>query len=78
MANAFGNSHMIVSCMNLLNQFQLQTQLVTKDSDFYKPYVLYINKGLKHSNPNVRKESETLFKTQYQTFGEEFGKELKD
>ena len=78
MANAFGNSNMICSCLNLLNQFQLQTQLITKESDFYQPYCTFINKGLKHPNPNVRKESETLFKTQYNIFGEEYAKELKD
>lgn len=78
MANAFGNSHMIVSCLNLLNQFQLQTQLIVKDSEFYKPYTSYINKGLRHSNPLVRKESEALFKTMFNMIGEEYAKELKD
>jgi hypothetical protein len=78
MANAFGNSNMIVSCLNLLNQFQLQTQLISKDSDFYKAYTDYINKGLKHSNPLVRKEGEALFKTMFNMIGEEYAKELKD
>ena len=62
---SFGNSNMIVSCLNLLSQFQLQTSLVTEVSKFYQPFALNINKALKHSNPQVRKEGEALFKTMF-------------
>lgn len=76
--NTFGNSSMIVSCLNLLSQFQLQTSLVTQESKFYEPYALNINKALKHSNPQVRKEGEALFRTMYATFQEAYIQILKD
>lgn len=78
MTNAFGNSNMIVSCLNLLTQFQLQTQLVAYDSEFYAPYSLNINRALRHSNPQVRKGGESLFKLMFNIFGEVYMKELKD
>lgn len=62
---SFGNSSMIGSCLSLLSQFQIQTGLVTATSAFYKAYAINLNKALKHSNPQVRKEGETLFKTMY-------------
>jgi len=34
-----------------------------------KKFIDQINAGLKHSNPQVRKEAEKLFKTLYRQFG---------
>jgi len=34
-----------------------------------KKFMDHINIGLKHSNPQVRKEAERLFKTLYRQFG---------
>lgn len=76
--NSFGNSHMIASCLKLLQQFQSQTRIVEKPSDLYKSFVLNINRALKHQNPQVRKGGEALFKQMYIDFGEEFIKELVD
>jgi hypothetical protein len=78
MQNTFGNSNMIVSCLSLLNQYQLQTSLVKRDSKYFDQFTDYINKGLKHSNPQVRKQAEQLFKTMYGVVGESYIQELKN
>ncbi len=63
--NAFGNSHLLASCLKLLAQFQSQTRLVTKPSALYDKYALNINRALKHQNPQVRKEGEALLMEGY-------------
>ena len=53
---AFGNSNMIASCMQLLSQFQQQTKLVDSvDSLLFRDYMLCANHALRHTNPQVRK-----------------------
>ena len=69
---------MIASCLKLLLEFQSQTRLVTTTSLLYAPYALNINRALKHQNPQVRKEGESLFKQMCIDVGESYGKELKD
>ena len=69
---------MIASCLKLLGQFQSQTNLVTEASNFYAHYASSINKALKHSNPQVRKEGEALFCIMYDTYKDAYIKELKD
>lgn len=51
---------------------------MTTQSKFYAPYASNINKALKHSNPQVRKEAEVLFKTMFATFQDAYTRELKD
>jgi hypothetical protein len=68
----FGNSHMITSSLGLLNEYQLQTQILSPERDtptLLKKFMDQINMGLKHSNPQVRKEAEKVFKTLYCSFG---------
>ena len=68
---SFGSSHLIASCLNLLNQFQQQTKLVeTTETYLFHKYVECINEALKHTNPTVRKQGEALFKILYLEFGE--------
>lgn len=52
--------------------------MVTLESKNYELYALNINKALKHSNPQVRKEGEALFRTMYATFQEAYIQILKD
>ena len=79
MQNSFGNSNMIVSCLNLLAQFQQQSALITDEkSQYYAPFTLNVNRALKHSNPQVRRSGEALFKIMFATFGEAYSKELKE
>jgi hypothetical protein len=49
---AYGNSNMIASCMQLLCQFQQQTKLVdSADSILFREYMLCANHALRHTNP---------------------------
>ena len=71
-ATSYGNSHMISSCLGLLNQYEVQTQILTparESPTLLKKFMDQINAGLKHSNPQVRKEGEKLFKTLFILFG---------
>jgi hypothetical protein len=78
-SSSFGNSSMIVSCLSLLAQYQLQTNLVASaDSSLYPLYANNVNRALKHSNPQVRKQGESLFRTMFASFQDAFTKELKD
>ena len=76
--NSFANSNMIVSCINLLAQFQLQTKIISEHSQYYEQYSVCINRALKHSNPQVRKEGEALFKIMCTIIGDKYTKQLKD
>ena len=70
-SSSFGNSHLIASCLMLLSQFQQQTGLVENmNSQLFIEYMDNINKALRHSNPQVRKQAEGLFKILYASFGE--------
>jgi len=63
---------MITSCLGLLNEYQTQTQILSPERDtptLLKKFMDQVNAGLKHSNPQVRKEAEKLFKTLYPDFG---------
>lgn len=80
-ATTFGNSHMITSSLGLLNEYQLQTQILSPERDtptLLKKFMDQINMGLKHSNPQVRKEAEKLFKTLYCSFGQQLEPLLVD
>ena len=68
---------MIVSCLSLLKQFYSQTKF-GEDSKYFAGYAIQINRGLKQSNPLVRKEAESLFRLMYSFFGESYTKQLKD
>ena len=41
------------------------------NSQFFAEYMANINKALRHSNPQVRKQAETLFKILYASFGDQ-------
>ena len=56
----------------------MQTKIVTPKSDMLKKFMTQINAALKHSNPQVRKEAEKLFKTLYCDVGQELEEMLKD
>lgn len=78
-ATNLGNSHMICSCLKMLNQFQQETKILDKKAavtaganatPIFSKFIAVINNSLKHQNPQVRKESEALFKTLYGEFGD--------
>eukprot|EP00347_Sterkiella_histriomuscorum_P001332 403372439 len=72
-ATNLGNSHMISSCLKLLNQFQQETKILEKKTTnqvLFNKFISVINASLKHQNPQVRKEGEALFKTLYAEFAE--------
>ena len=69
--SSFGSSHLIASCLQLMNEFQQQTKLVEAiDSPLFNKYMECINEALRHTNPTVRKQGEALFKILYIEFGE--------
>lgn len=71
---------MIVACLNLLDEFQTQSKILNSkgDQELLKQYMTQVNAALKHSNPQVRKEAEKLFKTLYVEFGQELESLLVD
>jgi hypothetical protein len=78
-----GNSHMISSCFKLLTQFQTQSKILDKSlktlptqPQIFTRFLTMINASLRHSNPQVRKEGEGLFKTLYLEFGEKLDSQL--
>lgn len=76
---SFGSSHLISSCLQLLNQFQQQTKLVDQmDTFLFNKYMECVNEALRHTNPIVRKQGEGLFKTLYMDFGEGMNARLVD
>ena len=78
-STTFGNSHLIASCIMLLTQFQQQAGLINSmTSQFFVDYMMNINKALRHSNPQVRKQAENLFKILYASFGDELIPKLID
>lgn len=80
-AQSFGNSHMISSCLGLLNSYQVQTQILSPRHEaptLMKKFMDQINAGLRHSNPQVRKEAEKLFKTLFLLFGSSLEPHLID
>jgi len=59
---------MISACLGLLYNFQEQSKLLTpeKDSkDLLSQFMAQVNFALRHSNPQVRKEAEKLFRALY-------------
>lgn len=65
---------MIVSCLNLLNEYQNQSKILEFESlsqcaGLLDKFMAQINLALRHQNPQVRKEAEKLFRTLYQEFG---------
>ena len=55
-ATNFGNSHMIVSCLNLLNEYQNQSKILEEESlpdknDLLDKFMSQVNAALRHSNP---------------------------
>ena len=80
-AASFGNSHLISSCLGLLNEYQVQTAILSPEREtptLFKKFMDLVNAGLKHSNPQVRKEGEKLFKTLYLSFGAKLEPLLQD
>lgn len=81
MAQSYGNSHMISSCLQLLTAFQVQAQILSPEREtptLMKKFMDQINAGLKHSNPQVRKEAEKLFITLFLPFGSKLEPMLVD
>lgn len=72
-ATNFGNSHMILACLGLLNEYQVQSKLLAPDQGqdaLLAKYMDQVNLALRHQNPQVRKEAEKLFKTLYSDHGQ--------
>ena len=54
-----------------MNQFQSQTKIVEQEGSYiFNKYMICINDALRHTNPQVRKQAEALFKVLYLEFGE--------
>lgn len=71
-ATNFGNSHLITACLHLLTDFQNQAKILSADSlmeEILMKFMDQINAALRHSNPQVRKEAEKLFKAIYCELG---------
>ena len=68
----FGNSHLISACLGLLNEYQIQSRLLSPDGGqeaLLGKFMDQVNLALRHQNPQVRKEAEKLFRTLYGAFG---------
>lgn len=74
---------MIVSCLNLLNEYQNQSKILELESlgqcaELLEKFMAQINLALRHQNPQVRKEAEKLFRTLYSEFGQPLEAKLVD